>query len=106
MEVKINVELKVGSDKYEVELLLPGSTPTAEAPFLFDVNQINDPKKKDSLLQVAVGGTGHIRVAVKPPKNLIEKAGAGDVLEKLEVVVAEGSFNTEKRNFAAIESQA
>lgn len=106
MEVKINVELKVGEDNYEVELLLPSSNPTAKAPFIFEVNQAIANKKKDPLLQVAVGGAGYFHVAVKPPTALIAEAGAGELVQKLEVVVEEGSFNTESRKFDTLESQA
>jgi len=112
MKVSINLRLSLGEEHYDVNLDLPGSNPTGESPFLFGVNQVQfkvnaDPKgkdivdddKTDKLLQVAIGGKDQLYVAVKPPQSLITAAGVQNVVKNLEVLVAEGNYDTDKHKF-------
>ncbi|UZE27135.1 hypothetical protein [Pseudomonas asplenii] len=114
MKVSIKLRLSLKEDHYDVNLELPGTIPTAESPFLFGVDQFQlkaknpdkpdepdtiDDKTVDKLLQVAIGTGGQLYVAVKPPKSLIHAAGVDDVVKNLEVLVAEGNYDTDKHKF-------
>ncbi|NWB98781.1 hypothetical protein HX882_23090 [Pseudomonas gingeri] len=107
MKVSINLRLTLGSDNYNVNLDLPGSAPSAESPFLFGVDQFKfktgedtvDETSIDKLLQVAIGDSGQLYVAVKPPKSLIQAAGVDEVVKNLEVLVAEGEYDPKGHKF-------
>lgn len=98
IQASVHLSFTLGTDTYDVKLSLPASTPTAEAPFLFNVNTVKDKVPVDNLLQVAVGGTGQIYVAVAPPKSLLT-AVAGDIVQELDVVVQDGEYNTTTHTF-------
>lgn len=98
IQASVHLSFTLGTDTYDVKLSLPASTPTAAAPFLFNVNTVKDGAPLDELLQVAVGGTGQIYVAVAPPKSLLT-AVAGDIVQQLDVVVQDGVYNTTTHTF-------
>lgn len=98
IQASVHLTFTLGTDTYDVKLSLPASTPTAAAPFLFDVNTIKDKAVVDNLLQVAVGAAGQIYVAVAPPKSLLT-AVAGDIVHELDVVVQDGVYNTTTHTF-------
>lgn len=105
----IEVKLGLGSDIYSVILALPSTAPTADAPFRFDVT--SSPKSTDAtppgpatkpldtLLAVAIGGSGEVYVAVQPPSSLLTTAGVGDLVQQLQVVVKDGDYDTVKHVF-------
>lgn len=88
MKASIIVQLSLGDEVYNINLSLPSSSPTAEAPFEFGVSNV----QKDKLLQVAVGEGSQFYVAVKPPASLIDAASSHTVTD-LKVEVSEGDFN-------------
>lgn len=101
LEAEIMVGLKLGDSEYKIDLNIPSSEPSAEAPYKFNVAAVSksDPEKLDApLLVVAAGGgesekgknDGNFYVAVSPPKEIIDMAGG--VVTNLEVVVNEGGY--------------
>lgn len=99
IQASVLLRFTLGTDTYDVKLSLPASTPTATAPFLFNVNTVDkDDKPIDNLLQVAVGASGQIYVAVAPPKSLLT-AVAGDIVKELDVVVQDGKYDTATHTF-------
>lgn len=102
ISASINVKLALGDDIYTVDVNLPSSAPTADAPFHFNV--ISTPKDKpaeqDKLLDVAIGATNQVYVAVAPPNSLLVTAGVSDVVKELQVVVAEGNYDPTTGKFS------
>lgn len=104
ISASIIVTLVLGEDTYAVNLALPASTPTAASPFLFDVTSTPTATPTaipDTLLNVAIGGTDQVYVAVAPPESLLVSAGVSNVITNLQVVVAEGTFDTKTQTFTA-----
>jgi len=112
MQLSIKLRLALGAEHYDVNLDLPGTVPQADAPFLFGVEQFKNKVKEkeedpdvvdetsgDKLLQVAIGGSEYIYVAVKPPKSLIAAAKVDKVVENLEVLAAQGEYLPEEKKF-------
>jgi len=109
LSASIEVKLGLGEDIYSVILNLPSTTPTAAAPFLFNVT--SSPKNTtppaagaapvagNDLLAVAIGGSGEVYVAVAPPSSLLTTAGVGDLVQQLQVVVEDGDYDTTKHIF-------
>lgn len=99
IQANVNVKFQLGPDSYGVDLKLPSSTPTAAAPFLFNVDSLKpDGTVLDNLLAVAVGSTAEIYVEVAPPKSLLTEV-AGDVVQQLNVVVSEGTYDPVTQTF-------
>lgn len=96
----ISVKLKLGQDSYNVDLNIPSSTPAPEAPFLFSVASLDkDGKPVDTLLEVAIGNSSNIYIAVAPPGSLLKETGVDKVVENLNVVVSEGKYNKKDKKF-------
>lgn len=103
LSASINVVLALGNDTYSVNVELPSETPTGDDPFHFKVISapVATPDKKDTLLDVAIGGNKQVYVAVAPPESLLDTAGVGDIVKTLQVVVAEGTYNPKDGKFTA-----
>ena len=100
IQASVNLTFTLGADTYAVNLSLPASTPSADSPFLFNVDSVKDNKPVDNLLQVAVGAANQIYVAVAPPKSLLA-AVAADIVQQLDVVVSDGVYDTTTHKFTA-----
>ncbi len=103
ISAQVNLTFSLESESYTVNLDIPSSTPTADAPFNFNV--VNNPAKDSKeqpidLLSVAVGATNQVYVAVSPPKNLLDAAVSG-LVQNLEVVVKEGTYDPTTNKFTA-----
>lgn len=96
--VLVNFKIPETSEFYEVNLDLPTSKPTGETPFKFKVVQ-SVSEIKDTVLDVAIGGEKQVYVAVAPPKSLLDAAKVGDVIQHLNVIVADGKYNSETGKF-------
>lgn len=104
ISASILVTLVLGDDTYRVDLSLPSSNPTAASPFLFDVTSTptaTPDATPDTLLNVAIGGNDQVYVAVAPPESLLVSAGVSNVITNLQVVVAEGTFDSATQTFTA-----
>lgn len=107
MEIQVNVRFRASDTlSYEADVNLPTSEPSAAAPFKFSVVQITKDStgsKQDSrskALDVAIGDANHIYVAVMPPQDLLESTGVSKVVENLQVMIQEGSYNPDDGKFA------
>jgi hypothetical protein len=100
IDVQINAVFNIDGTTYTASMALPTATPTATAPFLFQVvsNPTATPASTTALLTVAVGAKDQIYVAVAPPTSLIA-AAAGDIVSALDVQVSEGNYNTTTKQF-------
>lgn len=104
LSASIIVKLALGDDLYDIDLNLPSAAPTALAPFLFNVTSTSKAKPTDPaniLLDVAIGTTNEVYVAVAPPHSLLTTAGVGELVQDLQVVVAEGTYDPVKHIFTA-----
>lgn len=102
ISASINVKLALGDDLYTVDVNLPSTAPTADAPFHFNVisSPSAKPDEKDTLLDVAIGAANQVYVAVMPPNSLLVTAGVADVVKELQVVVAEGNYDPKTGKFS------
>jgi hypothetical protein len=100
LDIAINASFKVDTTLYVANMSLPTSTPTAAAPFLFFVTSapVATPTTVTTLLTVAVGATNEVYVAVAPPTDLIT-AAVGDIVQSLNVVVEEGTYDPATKTF-------
>lgn len=97
--VQLNAAFNVDGTTYTANMNLPTTAPTGAAPFLFFVTSApTGGGTAATLLTVAVGGQNQVYVAVQPPTSLIT-AAVGDVVQTLDVVVAEGTFNPNTNTF-------
>lgn len=101
----VNAVFNIDQKIYTASLAIPSSAPTAAAPFLFSVTsqapeaggKTPDPQ---TLLEVAVGATNQVFVAVSPPMDVISGAIGSDVVQDLNVVVSEGTYNQQTHTFS------
>jgi hypothetical protein len=95
----VNAVFLIDSTTYNATLNIPDSAPSGASPFVFEVTSqataLTDAPTPavQTLLQVAVGGSGQIYVAVAPPADLIKEAAGSGIVQQLNLVVQEGSFN-------------
>ena len=109
MQASVLLSLKVSKEEvYDINLDIPTSAPTADKPFLFEVNQtkldsqgkrIEDEGSKDTVLKVAVGGESQAYIAVAPPQSLLETAKVSDYVDNLQVVVENGKYDQKNNKF-------
>lgn len=101
LSIEINASFLVNNTKYTANMGLPTAVPTGDAPFLFLLTSApkDTPNKSTTLLTVAVGGSKEVYVSVAPPKDLIEAAVQSDIVQALNVVVAEGDYDTTTNTF-------
>lgn len=101
LSIRINASFKVDSTIYTANMALPSSAPTGDDPFVFIVTSASEktPTATTPLLTVAVGATSEVYVAVSPPTDLIKEAVGTDIVQKLDVVVSEGNYDTGKQKF-------
>lgn len=91
-QADIKVGLKINDIVYNINVGLPTSSPTDEAPYKFDIAQEGTSGKEDTqLLNVVVGNSGHFYVAVSPPEEIL--ALTNEVVNDLEVVVNDGDYD-------------
>ena len=101
----INAVFNIETKTYTATLAIPDSAPSASAPFTFSVTaQAPTPSggtapAADTLLQVAVGASGQVYVAVSPPMDLITSAAGSDIVKELDVVISDGVFDRETGTF-------
>ncbi|NJO12139.1 MAG: hypothetical protein HC872_00205 [Gammaproteobacteria bacterium] len=94
----VNAVFLIDTKTYTASINIPSSTPTATAPFQFNVtSQAPTPQggtqpAAQTLLQVAVGAAGQVYVAVSPPMDVISSAVGSNIVQNLQVVVAEGDY--------------
>ena len=103
IDIQLNAVFKVGNAIYNASMSIPAATPTKDSPFIFDVTSkpaTDGDDKEASVLTVAIGGSKLVYVAVAPPQDLIT-AAAGDIVQSLNVVVAEGEYDKVKKTFKA-----
>ncbi|ERT12233.1 hypothetical protein [Photorhabdus temperata] len=62
-------------------------------------HQAKDGKPVDTLLEVAIGNSSNIYIAVAPPGSLLKETGVDKVVENLNVVVSEGKYNKTDKKF-------
>ncbi|MES3024457.1 MAG: hypothetical protein V4857_23050 [Pseudomonadota bacterium] len=103
----VNAVFNIDNKLYKASIDIPSSTLTADAPFKFSVTS-QAPALADktkplpplvTLMQVAVGGSGNVYVAVSPPMDVISGAIGNDTVQDLSVVVAEGTYDTKTGKF-------
>ncbi|WP_246797695.1 hypothetical protein [Burkholderia perseverans] len=103
----VNAVFNIDSKIYTASLNIPTSTPTGAAPFLFNVTSSAAPTEggapatPTTLLEVAVGGSNQVYVAVSPPMDVIKDAIKSDIVQDLNVVVSEGTYDPSKHVFSA-----
>lgn len=96
----INVEVHAGDRDYSMKLDIT-SAPSKSEPYKFQVKDVTDPDpdKNFYLLQVAIGGKDAAYIGVEPPKDLLKKAGAGDIIKELDVAFEMGQYDQENGKF-------
>ena len=62
-------------------------------------------KVTGKLVDVAVVDKTKVQVLVAPPQDLMDKVGIGGVVKKLDVVVAEGNYDSEHQKFIETEEK-
>ena len=102
MQINVSVTLGFTNSQGEVEggikvgLDIPTDTMSKENPVKFVAVQTNREGQAlqdgGTVLEVAVGDSEHIYVAVAPPKYLLEKANIDKTIRALEVKVHEGDY--------------
>ena len=102
LSIQINASFNVNSTIYTANMALPSSAPTADAPFLFIVTSAPQatPTTTTTLLTVAVGAASEVYVAVAPPADLIQEAVGSNIVQALDVVVSEGTYNPTTKTFS------
>lgn len=103
LSIDINAAFKIDNVIYTANMALPTTSPTADAPFLFFVTsaESSTPSATTTLLTVAVGASQQVYVAVAPPTDLIESAVGSDIVQQLNVVVEEGTYDPTTHKFTA-----
>ncbi|MGE1153508.1 hypothetical protein [Pseudomonas sp. ICMP 460] len=101
----VNAVFNIDNKIYTASLAIPSSAPTKEVPFLFSViSQApaagGTTPPPQTLLAVAVGGTSEVYVAVSPPMDIISGAIGSDVVQDLNVVVSEGTYDPKTHTFS------
>ncbi|WP_455893619.1 hypothetical protein [Pseudomonas palmensis] len=100
ISAKVNAEFLIDNKTYKASLNIPNSAPTADKPFIFTVTSKGEAADAvlQTLLEVAVGATDQVYVAVAPPMDLISEAIGGDakVVQALNVEVSEGKYKDGK----------
>lgn len=100
MEINILVGVKISEkEKYDMSLNIPTTDLTPQSPFKFTVSSELENNASDNVLQVAFSDSKHVCVQVKPPKSLLETAGIDDYIDKLQVVVEEGNYDSSTGTF-------
>lgn len=103
----VNAVFNIDSKIYTASISIPNSTPTAAAPFQFSVisqapaSAGGTTPPAQTLLQVAVGTTNQVYVAVSPPMDVISGAIGNDTVHDLSVVVLEGTYDAAKHIFTS-----
>jgi hypothetical protein len=102
ISIQINAAFTVGDSTYTANMALPDSAPTGQAPFVFLVTTAptKSPTTTTTLLTVAVGAANEVYVAVAPPADLIQ-AAAGNIVQALDVVVSEGTYDPKTKTFTS-----
>lgn len=99
VSASIHAVFSIDQKTYTANLTIPGAAPTAALPFTFSViSQAPTPSggtapPPDTLLQVAVGASGDVYVAVSPPMDLITSAAGSDIVKELDVIISDGHYN-------------
>lgn len=106
MQINVSVTLGFTNSQGEVEggikvgLDIPTDNMSKENPVKFVATQTNKEGQPlqdgGTVLEVAVGDSEHIYVAVAPPKYLLEKAKIDNTIRALEVKVQEGAYQDGK----------
>ena len=97
----INAAFNINNSVYNASLSIPSAAPTAADPFTFKVTSTpTGGTTTTSLLTVAVGASGEVYVAVQPPMDVISSAVGSDIVQTLNVVVSEGTYNTATGTFS------
>lgn len=103
--MKIDVSLSLGftdsqgvvESGINVNLSIPAGEMSAKNPVKFFAVQTDKDGKETAgggkMLEVAVGDSSHVYVAVAPPKYLLEKAKIDKTVRALDVKVQEGKYN-------------
>ncbi|REG14202.1 hypothetical protein ATI61_1354 [Archangium gephyra] len=107
--VQLNAAFNIEGTTYTANMNLPTSAPTATEPFLFQVTSVQTPTTGQNppttpptpttLLTVAVGATNQVFVAVAPPTDLINATAGSNIVQALNVQVAEGNYNQTTKQF-------
>lgn len=102
VSIAINASFKIDTTTYTADMALPSTAPTADNPFLFMVTSATAGQSgTTTLLTVAVGASSQVYVAVQPPMDLISGAVGSDIVQALDVVVAEGNYDPQTHKFTA-----
>ena len=101
----VNAVFLIDTKTYSASINIPSSTPTGAAPFKFNVTSQapasgGTTPPAQTLLAVAVGGAGQVYVAVSPPMDVISGAVGSNIVQNLNVVVAEGTYNPTTGTFS------
>lgn len=116
--MKIDVSLSLGFTNSQnvvesginVELSIPAGEMSATNPVKFFAVQTDADGKVNEgggkMLEVAVGDSNHVYVAVAPPKYLLEKAKIDKTVRALDVKVQEGIYHPETGKFDTTPSPA
>lgn len=91
LEASITAKLKVGDSTYDVNLDIPSTTPTKEAPYKFNIAQEQATGDPIPLLTAVIGDSSHFYVAVAPPQEVLSLTG--DVVKELNIVANDGNFD-------------
>lgn len=95
-EVKVGLELD--GTTYNISLAIPTGNITGDNPYTFNVEGESDGGEKSSqLLEVAVGESDQLYVAVSPPESILELTNG--LVKDLEVVVNEGGYDPDTHKF-------
>lgn len=94
MKALISVGLEIGTEKYDINVAIPGSNPTAENPYIFKVVQTNEDqgtKVESNLLDIKIIDSSNYLVDVEPPESILELV---PVVKDVSVVISDGVFDT------------
>ena len=104
--VKINAAFNVDNNLYTANIAIPAGAPTGTAPFLFSITSTSipttpptTPPPTTNLVTVAVGAASEVFVAVAPPVDLINSAAGSTMVQTLDVVVSEGTYDPTTQKF-------
>jgi hypothetical protein len=98
MLIEVMVKFRAGETQYQTVVEIPTSAPTCDKPFVFSVSELpsGDKVTTQDVLLVAIGdkaegeGETNYVVAVRPPEEILTKAGISEYVNDLRVLVSGG----------------
>jgi hypothetical protein len=91
MKALISVGLEIGTERYDINVAIPGNNPTVENPYIFKVVQTIEGQDSSNLLDIKIVDSSNYLVDVVPPESILELV---PVVKDVSVVISDGVFDT------------